>query len=70
MNDNERHTEVIRRLGNIETRVESVRIELNGRLGVVEKWQAKFEGAMLGGKLFYVLPAYLAAGAALVIALR
>ena len=58
------------RFDNLDARVEGIRIDMNGRLRGLELWKAKIEGALLGGRLLPLLPVYIAAGAALVVALR
>ena len=62
--------ETRRRFDSLDTRVEGIREELNDRLRMLELAKAKVEGIMLGGKILPLLPAYIAATAALVIALR
>lgn len=62
--------ETRRRFDNLDARVEGVRIDMNGRLKAVERWQAKFEGFVLGGRVLPVLAALVAAGAAWAAVLR
>lgn len=42
----------------------------NGFIVDLRLWKAKIEGALLGGRILPLLPVYITAGAALVIALR
>ncbi len=52
------------RFDTLDARVESIRIDLNGRLRALELAKAKAEGFVLGGRALPVLAALVAAGAA------
>ncbi len=58
------------RFDSLDTRVEKIREEMNGRLKTLELAKARVEGIVLGGRVLPLLPAYIVAGVALAIALR
>ena len=58
------------RFDSLDSRVESIRIDLNGRLRALELAKAKAEGFVLGGRVLPVLAALVAAGAAWTAVLR
>ncbi len=70
MNDGERHDDLLRRFDRLEDSVENIRKDMNGRVKALELSKARVEGIVLGGRILPLLPAYIAAGVALVLVLR
>ena len=59
-----------KRADTTDARVEAIRLDMNGRLRAVERFQHRMEGALLGGRLLPALVALAAAGAAWIAVLK
>ncbi len=66
MNIDELHDEMMDGFDKVNERLDTQ----NGHITDLRLAKAKAEGIILGGKILPLLPAYIAAGAALVIAIR